>query len=191
MRRREIGTDPVTREPIFAPAPVKPGLLDLSKLCRDADQISTTIAIWTDFTRSEWLRLGQIRLRQRDSYHYRGIWELAAYLSNATDFEHDSAFVMKMELTGVNFQSIEYGQTVFEAWIKSDDPEHFRVPVVDYNPLKHKDTKECKDKHCRRDEPHVIVPEGFYLPPPNAELFEMVRGRRIEVTTGLKQTGDK
>lgn len=183
-RRREIGKN-ADGEPIWAPAPVVPPLIDLTKICRDAAKLSTTILIYTDYERSEWLRLGQCRLRARES-NQKGIWELAAYLENATDFEHDSAFALKMELVGVMFEGIEYGQTSFQAWIKSDDPEDFRVPNAGYDPRKHKDTARCKEKQCE-DKGHYIVPEGFYVPPPNIELYEAVKGRRIEVQTGLRR----
>lgn len=60
------------------------------------------------------------------------------------------------------------------------------MPNDGYDPRKHKDTEKCKDKRCD-EKGHFIVPEGFYVPPINLALFEMVRGRRIEITTGLRR----
>lgn len=166
--------------------PTVPELLDFSKICRNHRKLDTRVTIWTDMDRSEWMRLGEIQLRARDNYHFRGIWRFSAYLSNATDFEHSPANVMSMELVGVEFTDISYGRTSFQAWIKSDEPDDFRVPPAGYNPLRHKDTSPCKDKNCKRDEPHLIIPEGNYIPPINFELFEQVKGRRIQVSTGLR-----
>ena len=176
MRRRNDGNFPVI-----------PPEMDFRKLARNADKIATTVVLWTDYERSAWIRLGEIMLRQRDSHNHRGVWQLGAYLQNATDFEHDAAWLLKIELIGVEFTSVEYGQTHFQAYIKGDDENDFRIGNADYNPLAHPKAKRCKGtakEHCRREEPHVIVPEGFFVPPENPELFNIVRGRRIEVTTG-------
>lgn len=32
----------------------------------------------------------------------------------------------------------------------------------------------------------MIVPEGFFVPPANPDLFGIVRGRRIEMTTEIR-----
>jgi len=167
--------------------PVIPPNMDFRPLSRNSDKILTTVILYTDHERSEWIKLGEIMLRSRDSHHFRGIWELGAYLSNATDFEHDAAWLLKMELVGVTFDSIEYGQTRFEGFIRADSEECFKIGDADYNPLKHPEAKSCKGtakEYCRRGEKHVIVPEGFYVPPVNAPLFNIVRGRRVEVITG-------
>ena len=74
---------------------------------------------------------------QRDSRNHRGVWQLGAYLQNATDFEHDAAWLLKIELIGVEFTSVEYGQTHFQAYIKGDDEDDFRIGNADYNPLVH------------------------------------------------------
>jgi hypothetical protein len=143
--------------------------------------------LFTDYERSVWIQLGEIMLRQRDS-HNRGVWKLGAYLQNCTDFEHDAAWLLKIDLVGVEFTAVEYGLTHFQGYIKADDEDDFRVGNADYNPIIDPKTKACKGtqkEYCRRGEPHLIVPEGFYLPPENPDLFNIVRGRRVEVTTGL------
>ena len=38
----------------------------------------------------------------------------------------------------------------------------------------------CQD--C--EDPHIILPEGVYLPPNNDELYEMVRGRKVLIIIG-------
>lgn len=183
MRRRADGNFPVV-----------PPELDFRKLSRNADKIETTVVLWTDYERSVWIRFGEIVLRERDSHNHRGIWRLGAYLQNATDFEHDSAWLLKFELVGVEFTSIDYGQIRFQGYVKADDEDDFRVGNADYNPLaKAKSCKGTQKEYCRLGEPHephVIVLEGFYVPPPNPDLFNIVRGRRVEIVTGpvTKQT---
>lgn len=166
--------------------PVVPPPMDYRPLSRGFDKVSTTITLRTDCNQSEWIKLGEIQFRENS---HRGTWQLGAYLANATDFEHDSAHLLRMELVGVTFTAVEYGQTSFHGFIRADEEEHFRVGGPDYNPLKHEKTKECKGTRrsyckCADGKPHPIVPEGFYVPPFNAELFNTVRGRRIEVITG-------
>lgn len=165
---------------------IVPPAMDFRALSRNSKKIRTSVVLWSDWTQSEWIQLGEIMFRE--NHDLRGTWLFGAYLSNSTDFEHDAAWLFKMELIGVRFTSCAYGQTSFEGWIKSDDSGDFRVPPPDYNPLKHKDASKCggtAKEYCKRGEPHVIVPEGFYVPPENPELFDIVRGRRIEVTTGI------
>ena len=172
MRRRADGEFPVI-----------PPDMDFRPLSRNSDKISTTVMLYTDYEPSAWIRLGEIQLRERDNNH-RGAWMLSAYLLDATDFEHDSAHLLKMELVGVAFTAVEYGQTRFEGFIRADDEDAFRVGGPGYNPLMLKGTTQCKQ--CRRGKKtHPIVPEGHYVPPINAELFNIVRGRRIEVVTGI------
>jgi hypothetical protein len=175
--------------------PVIPPNMDFRPLSRNADKVLTTITLYTDHERSEWIKLGEIMLRERGS-PFKGIWQLSAYLLNATDFEHDSARLLRMEVVGVEFTAVEYGQTHFEGFIRGDMEEDFRVGGPDYNPLKLKDTRECKGTsrgHCKwaDGKPHPIVPEGYYIPPVNPELFNIVRGRRIEVVTGPVRSNDE
>ena len=173
--------------------PEIPPNMDFRPLSRNSDKILTTIILYTDHERSEWIKLGEIMLRERGN-NFKGIWQLSAYLLEATDFEHDSAHLLKMELVGVEFTAVEYGQTRFEGFIRGDMEDDFRVGGPDYNPLALPETKQCKGTkkdYCKRGEPHPIVPEGYYVPPVNAELFNIVRGRRIEVITGPVRTKEE
>lgn len=170
--------------------PVIPPNMDFRPLSRNADKIATTITLYTDHERSEWIKLGEIQLRERDSHHFKGIWTLGAYLLNATDNEHDSAWLLKMELVGVEFTSVEYGQTHFQGFIRADMEEDFRVPPPDYAPFEGKDARTCKGTrkdYCKwaDGKPHPIAK---YIPDANVELFNIVRGRRVEVTTGPVRT---
>lgn len=157
---------------------------DFRKLCRDSAKVETTVSISTGYKQTLWLRLGQIRVTER-SKPVAGVWELAAYLNNATDPEHDSAFVLKMNLIGVSLSMICYGVAHLTGWVSSDLND-FRVPDVGYDPRKHPKAVKCRDKHCE-NKGHIIVPEGFYVPPPNETLFSLVRGARVEIVTGPKE----
>lgn len=149
--------------------------MDLTKLSRGSDKVLTAVTM----NNREWLRLGAIRLqRVRDS----GEWELSSYLLNATDFEHDSAFILRMHLIGVEYGVLEYGALRFTGWVKPDD-DTFRVPTVDYDPLI--SSKPCDHDQCLKD-PHLLVREKCYLPPPNPDLLHQVIGTRLDVWTGLK-----
>lgn len=169
--------------------PVIPPAMDFRKLSRSEKEILTTVTLFTDYERTEWIKLGEISFRESGNRDASGVWSLGAYLANATDFEHDSAHLLKMELVGVQLTAVKYGQTRFVGFIRADYEDGFRVPGPDYNPLTHKDAKVCKGTkkdYCKwaDNKPHMIVPEGFYVPPANAELFNIVRGRRVEVVTG-------
>ena len=187
-----------------------PTLHDYVALTRDAGKILTTVTIHTPYqvklpkpkkyqagewdkweyrSHFEWLRFSQCSIR-RFERHDREVWQVSSYLLNATDFEHDPARVLSFEVVGLKYTGTDYGRTSVSAWIKSDSVEDFRVPPPDYNPLTHKDVEKCKGKrYCKRGEPHLILPEGFYLPKPNVELFEQVRGSFIELTTGQVDEG--
>jgi hypothetical protein len=179
-RKHQIGTDK-HGQPIWAAEPKAPPFLDLHKICRDAETITTKINIWTDYDSSPWIALGQVRLLARDRPQ-KGIWELAAYLDNATDFEHDSAFALKMDLVGVELCDVSYGYTTVQGWIHADQGDNFRVPPMDYDPCMHKNAVRCTE--CKGAEAHVIIPADFYVPPMNFALWEQVKGRRIEILTG-------
>ncbi len=157
-------------------------LIDLSKITRDAGKIFTEVRLCDGANLFLWIKFSQCYLRKFNDER----WCLGAYLRSATDFEHDSAHALSLSLIGINFESIDYGLTRFSGWIKPDSSEHFRVPTPGYNPLKHPETEKCSEDHCQsKENRHVIVPENFYVPPENTELFKLVRGRRVEVVTGF------
>ncbi len=177
MSKLKIGTD-ANGEPIYEPEAVAPPWLDLSHLCRSSAK--TVITIETDFRMSSWITAGEISLRARDSYHFKGICQLDARM-NATDYEHDSLYALRIELVGVELNDISYGLTSVIGWIRADNLDSFRVPVPGYNPLKHKQATKCKQ--CKGKESHLVIPDS-YVPPPNPELYNIVRGRKVLITTG-------
>lgn len=159
-----------------------PPLLDFSATAADSNWYYTSIAIQMGYEQSEWMRLGSFQLVPRDSRHFRGIWLFEALLADATDYDHSPARLIRMELTGVNMHMHLYGVTHIDGFIHGD-VENFRVPEADYDPRFHPEATHCKEKSCSK---HVIVPEGFYVPPVNEALHKVVAGRRIDIRTGAK-----
>lgn len=158
---------------------------DLIKLSRSSNKCLTIVILHLDNFESKrlvWLKFGEAHIRHHEK---RYSWWLEAYLKNATDFEHDSAYVLKLPLIGLSFQGVNYHATSFMAWVNPNDPEEFHVPRPGYNPLRHKDTVKCNNKDCKK-EPHLIVPEGFYVPPVDLELFEAVKGKQLEIIIKFK-----
>ena len=161
--------------------PIKP--TDLRAITRRSDKCLTVVEIkWDWETEIDWLTFGEAQLRHHENL---GTHDLMAYLTDGvTDFEHDSAYALSLPLIGLRFTRLDYHSTHFDAWV---DPSHdadrgFRVPSPGYDPMKHPDAIVCRAKTCRRDGPHIIVPEGHYLPPFNKELFKLVAGKRVEIT---------
>ena len=182
--------------PKFAPAEVRPPLrgmppkTDLRSITRDSERCLTTVILHADWeTRVTWLEFGQASLHRQKESRHDGRWRLEAYLTEGvTDFEHDSAYALKLPLIGLqlNDLAVHYHSTHLVAWVDPEDSDNFRVPDPGYNPAKHKDAYVCKDKRCldERKKGHIIIPEGFYVPPVNQELYKLVRGKRVEIRIG-------
>lgn len=167
-----------------------PPLLDLLEITRGFDALRTEVRIqvgkpWENRT-EPWILFGQARLFAIDNPR-RGEWQLNAYLpTGVTDFEHDSGYALKLPLVGVQFTGVLYHFAQFTAWVCPTDPADFRVPNPGYNPMKHPEAYTCREGVCQRA-PHIIVPQGMYVPPSNEELWTLVRGRRVEITVGPNQ----
>lgn len=156
---------------------------DLRSITRGADTTRTTIEIIDRYGsgRHLWITCGQVNLRKYDN---RAEVDLTCYLTEGvTDFEHDSAYAFVLELIGWTFDSMRYSAVTFNAWIPAElgGFNDFRVPGPGYNPMERDDVHLCDDGHCKED-PHIMVDEGFYIAPANPELFERVKGKRVRVT---------
>ena len=168
-----------SRDEFVQPIPT----LDLRKFCRDRDKVKTTVRLhWgkSDHDAFDWLILGQVRLHSRSNNHFPGVWVFDSYFEGHTDAEHDSAFIVNFELIGVEFECIRYGQTHAFGFINPNlDPQwdQFSVPPQDYDPFHN--SSDCQD--CK-DDKHKFV---SYLPPSNMELYRKIRGKRVEIITGI------
>lgn len=154
---------------------------DLRAITRRSKVCQTIVTIELDWNKKvEWLQFGEAQLRKNDR---RQTYRLEAYgPAGVTDFEHDSIYVLSLPLVGVQLDDllVSYHRTNLIAWVESDF-ESFRVPTAGYNPMKMKGAYECTSE----DKPHMIVPEGYYKPQHNKELFDLVRGKRVEIQIGL------
>ena len=160
-----------------------PPLLDLRPYARDAHLVQTHIRVrhgydgWKD-----WILAGPIKLWRSNNREH---WDLCCYLLEHTDAEHDSAYILSMDLVGLEMDHMEYGATQFTAYISANDPQDLRVPTVDYNPLKGAvKCKECKGKNA-----HLLVER--FTPPENEDLFFKMAGRRVEITQRLVRPKDE
>jgi hypothetical protein len=166
--------------------------VDFRPITRNADKIVTRVMLGNPFSggRKLWLTLGECKLFkpvERDSMR----WRLDAYLPyGVTDFEHDSAHAVILPLLAVTHGSSLFGHLWFDAIIDPTDPEDFRVPDTSYNPMEHKDARQCDYDSCR-DTPHIVVPEGFYIPPSNPKLFRKVAARPVVITIGATSDDEK
>jgi hypothetical protein len=172
---------------------------DLRAVSRDADRLLCAVRIDLGWDKSiggelrlTWLQAGEAQLRtQRDRND--GRWRLEAHLGgNACDEEHDTAWAFRLPIIGLQLGAlaVHYSQTHFDAWVDpSLDPEDhdFCVPRPGYNPAALPEARTCNGKrNCKWGDgkPHVIIPGGFYVPPFDAELYEAVRGKRVEIVIG-------
>jgi hypothetical protein len=150
---------------------------DLRGITREADKVVTEVTLDIG-KRTPWLVFGQANLRPVE--HGR-VWFLESYLKDdATDGEHDSAYALRLPLIGVTLDGIYYHTTRIEAWVYPGNFHDFRVPLPGYDPFKLEGSGTCK-----RCEPHhLMVPEGFYVPPFDQKLFEFARGLRVDISIG-------
>lgn len=165
---------------------------DLRAITRDAGRALTTVSIFEDSCgRSQkhpWLQLGESRVRPTWD-RPDGRWVLDAYLpAGVTDQEHSSAYALRLPLVGLSYIGTLYQQTELTAWVDPNAPHDFHVPRPGYDPMKHPKAERCVQGSCKA-EPHVIVPEGFYVPPIDLTLYELVRGKRVEILIGLVNPG--
>lgn len=169
---------------------------ELRRICRDSTRrwVSVMLVDWRGMNHTPWLWLGETSLERPGSGTGK-TWWLQAGLGPRrrknegvpTDREHDNAWACRLPLIGVELESIRYHHTVISAWVGTD-PTDFHVPLPGYDPRRHPDAVVCAEKSCLEIPPedgggsHIIVPEGFYVPPFEEELFQAVRGQRVEIT---------
>lgn len=151
---------------------------DLRRFSRDSDRVLTQIRVEDDaLSLIPWLTLGEISLTHDRS----GSYTLRAPLSGgATDEEHDTADLLRIELIGLRFDCVYRGLSVFEAYIRPPgayNHDNFRVPAEDFK----MSGKFCSWCPANGRPPHLITD---YLPPHNKELSSLLAGRRIEIWTG-------
>ena len=152
--------------------------IDLRPISRDSEKLYCKVYLRDEnYDEARWLILGCASLRETSDGQ-----QLIARM-DATDFEHDSAYVIVLPLIGVTFQSIHNHTVTLTAWIDPDAASDFSVPQTGYDPTKHKDAYICEEGRCK-EHPHPMVPEGYYTPPHNRKLYDAVRGKRVKIHFG-------
>lgn len=159
------------------------GTVDIRAITRRSDSCLTTVTVHLDWqTRLRWLVFGEAQIQR-----LKRNFLLKAYLpAGVTDFEHDSAYALRLPLVGLELDDllVNYQQTHLVAFVDPSEPKDFRVPRAGYDPLKMDGTVTCSHGECKKS-PHLIVPEGHYAGPPfDRELYEAVRGKRVEIVAG-------
>lgn len=154
-------------------------LTDLSSITRNPHQSLTTIYIETEMRRLEkWLAFGETNISSD-----RNGTLLSAFLQEGvTDFEHDSAYALRLPLIGLTIDMVRYSTCVLTAWIDPNDSHNFAVPPPGYNPMNDPQAEQCSSEYCK--DPHIIVPEHLYVPLFDQELYEAVRGKKVEIRIG-------
>ena len=181
----------------FSPPPE----IDLRYLCQDPERYETIVYLVDSYDRQRvpWLKLGKVSLRQKRDYDPHR-WELSARMGAdkpgygvPTDFEHDTPYVVCLPLVGVHLVRVASGYTwvtgfiTTEAGYSNEEDTDFKVPHEGYDPRKHPESCDCEDTQCISvpledgGGPHTIIPEDFYTPPFNSELFQKVKGYRVEI----------
>ena len=167
-------------------------LTDLRYITRRSDTRRTEVTVHLDWdTKFKWLVMGECNLRHNESQteKIRHWWLDAKMDGGVTDFEHDSASAVRLPLVAVTFGQVFNHRVSVHALVapNNDFHEDFHVPLPGYNPKQHKDTVKCE--RCK-DRPHLIVPEGFYVPPFNEELYKLVAGKEVDIYIGQPYEDD-
>jgi hypothetical protein len=154
---------PKTEEP-------KVPLIDLTGICRTPDKLYCHVDVELPYGyRAPWLKLGAVGLCHNSCGN---TWNLSARM-DATDFEHSSLYALSLILVGLTLKYVTNHHFLYEAYLHPN-PDNFYVPNEGYDPRKLKGVTKCKGKDCDRG-PHLMVPDGNYVPKPNLELFKLVR----------------
>ena len=168
--------------------------VDLKPITPHPDKCRTLVRIELSFgERQSWISMGQSEIRKHslgDRSHENG-WRLEARIPGATDGDHSAAYAIRLPLIGLHFEGVVAGGSRFVAWIdpneapeEGDDHSDFCVPPPDYDPRKHPRSLPCPS--CKGSSKHVFIPEGhrLYVPPFDPELYQLVRGKRVEILVG-------
>lgn len=94
------------------------------------------------------------------------------------DFEHDTPYVVSIDLLGLKYSFTNNHVSYFEAHITTD-PQEIKIYPNGFKPLKVKEGWECE--RCKPR--HWMLPDGYYVPPVY-DLAHVVVGQKITITLG-------
>lgn len=176
---------------------VQAGTLDLRHLSRYPDRGFTHVR-FEDYELREafvkeddeghkylgnWLELGVADLRASGDGSFLG----ARLGKGITDREHDSAYLVHIDLIGITFKGCWNNVSHFEAHLTTE-PKEIKIWTPDFKPTEAEGAEECDGKdYCKRGEPHLII-ERFT--PPMYEFAHIVAGKRVSISMGPKWAED-
>jgi hypothetical protein len=156
-------------------------LADLRRITRSSVKLRTSVDVFDDDDKPvPWLLFGACQVWPQ-THNGERMWRVSAYLvGGATDVEHDSAYALAFEVTGLEVSYVDDEATHLNARIlyKSVGVERFNsfhVPRGTYDPFA--GSEFCKD--CRGKSRHFFVDN--YMPPYDEALHRVVAGRRVQI----------
>ena len=164
------------------------GPLDLKHLSRSPDRAFTHVR-FEDFDLRElltretegdklglnWLELGVADLRASGDGSFLG----ARLRDGITDYEHDSAYLVHIDLLGIVFKGCWNNVGHYEAYL-TPEAKHIRIWTPDFKPEDAEGATQCDYEHCK---PHLMI-EKFT--PPMYEFAHLVAGKKVMITMGPK-----
>lgn len=141
---------------------------DLQEVLTDTTQKPHRLLNWLEF--GECRILNESRFCRIESPIRDGI----------TDFEHDTCKVVCIGLVGLQYKFTSNHVSHFDACL-TPNPEDIQLHSPDFVP-EEAGGESCEYDHCA-DTPHLILPEGLYVPP-MYEFARVVAGKRVTITMG-------
>lgn len=146
---------------------------DLRSITRRSDRCKTTVNLVYRGDHTPWLVFGEAHMNLEHTPA-----RLQSYLPvGVTDYEHDSGWALSLPLIGVTFKHVWYHMVVIQAYVAPHRSNEFNVPNPGYNPVEL--AEKCPT--CTGKDAHLMVPEEYYLPKANLELYKVVSGREVEI----------
>lgn len=171
---------------------------DLRGITRNADRVRGVVELkfpmrrvssivlndsWAGPRDMMWLIFGESNLDVHAKPYRR--WKLEARMTyGVTDRERSAAFAFMLPLIGVELEGINMGRVVLHGLIDPNDPDGFHVPRPGYDPTKLHGARVDAKSTQYEPHPHIIVPDGYWFPPPDPALFRAVAGVPVEITFG-------
>jgi hypothetical protein len=156
--------------------------LDLTNLTGKGTK--ATVYIQDKGKQEKWIEVTNVYLTKRNSLRFPDVYTLHAYVSNnVTDVEHDTPCAFQIPLIGLRLSGIIAGSVTIEAFIEplnygqAFENDDFRVPKKGWDQMK--EAIPCSWENCKGK--HLVVPEGYYIPPHNRELHQEFSGRKITI----------
>lgn len=161
--------------------------IDLTAISRTSDLLFTQIT-FEDFDLKEalsyekdgvkhqgvWLKFGECCLSNEGRSCYIG----GRIHNDIRDFEHDTPYVVRINLVGLQYLFTDHHISHFEAHI-TPNPEDIHIYPEGFDPKAVEGSWECD----RCDNKHLMLPDGYFTAP-QYELAHVVAGKRISIAFG-------